>query len=115
MDNIEELENVDDASCKEIVLDSVLGMVDSPTVLFQQAFKKMRHGCHLIVTCADAYSICEAYVTSEITSQVYTDLVKDIKTHFSLENVCELLTTLDVKIIKKRLDGFEMVVEGVRP
>ena len=115
VDNVQDIENADDAACKEILLDHVLNMVDNPVVLLQQVVKKMRHGCKLIITCADIYTICEAYVIAEINSSQLTDLLVGSKRHFAIEDVCSMLTELGIKITKKRLDGFEMIIEGERP
>ncbi len=108
------LKDVGDAECEEIVLDQVIGDVEDPVKTMTDCVKKLRHGGTIIITGREAFIIAEAFVIGVIDINRYNQLVSHANM-FTLDTVGGLLESLGLRITKKRIEDFEMVIEGTRP
>lgn len=110
----ESLKDAGDAECEEILLDQVIGNVEDPVKTVTDCVKKLRHDGTIIITGPEAFVIAEAFVIGAIDINRYNQLVKHANM-FTIDTVRGLLESLGLRITKKRIEDFEMVIEGTRP
>ena len=122
--NLDEL--VDDAEATEILaLNSLIEFVPRPEInnVVDHWISKLRHGGKLVCAFIDTYEVCREFVNFNIGmgevnevfhgSQDRKELVKHCS--FTTHGFAEYLSVKhDMKIIKRRLNGFDAIVEAER-
>lgn len=116
---------VEDAQCTEIIAEDILDYIASNDILNFLTYyvKKLRHKGKLIIGGTDLYSLCKAVVTKNLNVLLTNHLLHGEQTHpwdfkygqISLDDLVDLLKSLGLKILKKRVNGYKMVVEAERP
>ena len=116
---------VEDSECKELIAEDVLDFLElseSRTVL-SHWISKLRHGGKIIVGGTDIYEVCRLFYKQAIDLNTLNSIIHgnfsepwDVKMgHSTLEDLQEFLQSQGIKIIKKRIQGFKMIIEGERP
>ena len=113
-----------DAQCTEILGDDTLDFVsvDKIKELVTLFIKKLRHGGRLILGGTDLYSVCQDIFNGKINTREANYLLHgehknqwDFRhCQISLLDLCDLFEKLGLKLNKKRVDGYKMIVEGER-
>jgi len=116
---------VENNECTEILAPSIINYL--PFNQLQQTISnwvsKLRHGGKIIIGGYDMYEIAKRIVRGEIETDLANVLlygqqinVWDVqRSQITLTDLVDLMTHLGLKVIKKKLDGVEMIVEAVRP
>ena len=112
------------SECTELIGETVLDNI--PPVMLTQVLQnwagKLRHGGIIRIGGTDLLELCKAVTYGHITLQDASfALYGDIRNVWSMKygqysslDVVNLLKQLGLKIVKVRLNGFQMVVEAVR-
>jgi hypothetical protein len=108
---------LDDGECQEIILD---GIIDYVPIEHTQQYvtslaKKLKIGGKLIIIGIDALEVAQSYYNGIINTIQFNKLTFGEKRHtwefkqglVQLEELCELLKSLNLKIINKRLYNFK--------
>lgn len=79
----------------------------------------LRHGGRIIVGGTDLYEVCRKTVIQELNIReanvlLYGNHVRKLG-QMSLGDLVEILKSFGLKILTKRVDGVNMVVEAIRP
>jgi len=85
--------------------------------------KKLRHGGSIIIGGVDCHAIARDIVTNKISLQdlniiLYGSEIPswDIRRNiFTMQSLVDHLKDLGLKIVKSRIDKYEIVVEAMRP
>jgi len=83
----------------------------------------LRHGGKLVIGGTDAMSVSRAYLSGDINTQEYNELIHGVGLHpwsmksgqVNMSELSEVLEQLGLQVIKKRFNGFKMTVEAIRP
>ena len=121
--NLDDL--VMDSECVEIVAEDVLDYLvfEEAKAAIAHWVKKLRHGGKIIISGTDACEVCKQVVQKTIDINEFNHLVHgefsqpwDVKmSHMSIESLQNELESHGIKVLKKRINGFSMVIEGERP
>ena len=116
---------VDDNECLEILAPTIINYL--PFNQLQQIITgwvgKLRHGGKIVIGGIDLYEVSKRVVRGEIETDLANALlygtqngVWDVRrSQLNLKDISDLLSHLGLKIITKKLDGIDMIVEAVRP
>lgn len=116
---------VENAEATEIIASDVIDYLAlneiNPTL--DHWISKMRHGARLVIGGCDSYDAAKALVQFEIDLETFNMLVHGTQDQphlfkrmcLTLPGLCEYLTDHGLKIIKKRRNGLNYVVEAQRP
>lgn len=116
---------VEDNECLEILAPTIINYL--PFNQLQQIItgwvSKLRHGGKIVLGGTDLYEISKRVTRGEIDTDLANVLIYgqqtgvwDVKrSQLNLKDVSDLLSHLGLKIITKKLDGIDMVVEAIRP
>ena len=124
--DVKNLDNfVDDAEAQEIIALDVIDYMplrDINTVI-QHWASKLRHGGSLIIGGVDLFEVSKAFVQYRLDitqanqlihgEQSKPYLVKRV--NFTSMGLVDYLSTLGLKIQKKRVNNFHMTIEAIRP
>lgn len=107
---------VDDAEATEILFDCGWKM---PSGLFtgsiQTLHKKLALGGKFIVTAPDAYVIAHAFAFHKIDASAYGDYLNNAGCAIQMSNVEEVMSqVLRLRVMRKKYDGLNFYIEGVR-
>ena len=111
---------VEISECKEILADEILDFISAKDtfVILEYWSKLLRHGGYLIVGGTDLYEVSKAVSNQTLNIREANEILHgiDIKriNQMSIVDLCELLKSLGLKIMSKRINGFKMVVTAVR-
>jgi|TARA_R100000008_G_scaffold45062_1_gene26421 predicted SAM-dependent methyltransferase len=121
--NIDEV--VENASCKELISDHILGFLEKEEAIrvLKGYMKKIRHNGTIIVSEIDSYEVARSFYRKEIDSDFFNKAVHgnfshpwDVKmSSYTLEELADILASGGFKIIKKRLNGIRLTIEAQRP
>jgi len=114
-----------DSECMEIIVEDVLDYLvfDEARAAIEHWIKKLRHGGKIIISGTDSYEVCKQLAQRTIDIEHFNHLIHgeftqpwDVKlSHMSISDLQNELESHGIKILKKRVNGFSMVVEGERP
>ena len=115
---------VSDNECTEILIDNVLSFLEKRQALqaIDHWISKLRHGGKIIIKDIDSLEISRNFVSSTINDEQYEELVHgkftqpwDVKlSSYTLESISNQLSSRNLRLTKKRIRGFDLVVEGTR-
>ena len=116
---------VSDSECKELIAENVLDFLElsESRAVLSHWISKLRHGGKIIVGGTDIYEVCRLFYKQAIDLNTLNAIIHgdfsqpwDVKmSHSTMENLQEFLQSEGIKIIKKRIQGFKMIIEGERP
>ena len=121
--NLDEL--VLDSERTELIAENVLGYLEAneadQTLLHW--VKKLRHGGKIVIGGIDAHQVSKMFYYKEInivefnllTHGMFSGPWDVLMSHTTIEDLQKKLESCGVKILKKRTDGFNLVIEGERP
>ena len=114
-----------DSECKEIIAEDILDYLEKEDAraALSNWVSKLRHGGKIIVGGTDIYEACKQFYHRVIPLDEFNRII-----HGTLENPWEVklshstlfeleteLKRLGIKILKKRINGLNMIIEGERP
>lgn len=117
----------DDAEVTEILaLHGLIEYVPRPEIndIVDHWIRKLRHGGKFIVQFTDCYEVAREFVNFNITMKEVNEVFHGSQDRYELVKKCSFTThgfaeylavKHGMKIEKKRLNGFEAVVEAIRP
>ena len=115
---------VDNAEAEAIIAYDVINFLpkDSMISILEHWTKKLRHGGSIVIGGVDCYAIARDIVANKISLQdlnviLYGSEVPswDIRRNiFTAQSLVDHLKELGLKIVKSRLDKYEIVVEAIR-
>jgi len=118
-------EFVSDSECTEIIAENVLDYLEAGEAdqALQHWVKKLRHGGKIIIGGTDAHQISKMFYYKEIDIEKFNLLTHGqfsapwdvFMSHTTIEDLLQKLESYGIKILKKRIDGFNLVIEGERP
>jgi predicted SAM-dependent methyltransferase len=121
--NLDEV--VMDSECVEIIAEGVLEYLEfeSAKAAIAHWVKKLRHGGRIIISGTDYYEVCKQIMQRTVGVNEFNNLIHggftepwDVKmSHMSINDLQNELKSNGIKILKKRVNGFSMVIEGERP
>jgi len=121
--NLDEL--VADAECVELVAENVLDYLEASEAdqALRNWVKKLRRGGKIIIGGIDAHQISKMFYYKEISIEKFNLLTHGqfskswdvLMSHTTIEDLQQKLKDCGIKILKKRIDGFNLVIEGERP
>jgi len=111
--------------CLEIVAEDILDYLqinESRTVLAHW-ISKLRHGGKIIVGGTDIAEVCRMFYKRAIDLESLNEIIHgsfeeswSVKlSHTTMEELVLFLESQGIKVTKKRIEGFKMIVEGERP
>ena len=113
-----------DSQCHEIIAENVLDYltVTDATAALSNWTKKLRHKGRIIVGGTDAYEASKQFSQGVISLSQYNYIVHgsmgspwEVKlSHNTVSSLESSLKFLGIKILKKRINGLNMVIEGER-
>jgi hypothetical protein len=116
---------VEDAEATEIIAADVVDYLSMEEInkALDHWISKMRHGARLVIGGCDSYDAAKALVQFEIDLETFNLLVHGTqdqphlfkKMCLTLSGLCDYLEEKGLKIIKKRRNGLNYVVEAQRP
>ena len=121
--NLDEI--IMDSECVEIIAEDVLDYLvrNDAIVTLQHWVTKLRKGGKIIVGGTDSFEVSKQFCQKIIGVDEFNTIMHggfsqpwDTKlSHTSLEDLQQQLESYGIKIIKKRVNGFRLVIEGERP
>ena len=121
--NLDEL--ADDAECTEIIVNSLYDFLNLEDAVnsIKHLSKKLRHKGKIVLIGSDARELCRKFVEGSINIINFNEEIHgsfeetwDVKmSHFTMESMSELLESLGLQVVKKRLDNYNYLVEAIRP
>jgi len=116
---------VDDAEAESIVAYDVINFLPKVimTSTIEHWVKKLRHGGTIAIGGIDCYAISRDILSNVITLQdlnviLYGSEIPswDVRRNiFTMQSLVEHLKELGLKIVKSRIDKYEIAVEAMRP
>lgn len=111
-----------DAECTEIYSTDVINYIPYSDIelYISHLVSKMRKGCKIVLGGTDAMEVCKMCLRQDFNILEYNKIVygEDKKRptccHMTLNVLSKLLQSNGLKIMKKRLDGLQMIVEAIR-
>jgi len=124
-----DIRNIDDivanSECNELIAEDVLDYLElsESRKVLSHWISKLRHGGKIIVGGTDVYEVCRLFCKQAIDLNTFNSVIHggfselwDVKmSHSTMEDLQEFLESQGVRIIKKRIQGFKMIIEGERP
>ena len=117
-------EFVSDNECTEILVDNVLSFLEKKKVIKGLDYwtNKLRHGGKLIIKDVDSLEVSRNFLASTINEDQYNELSHggftqpwDVKlSSYTLESISNELSSRNLRLTKKRIKGFDFVIEGTR-
>lgn len=112
---------VETSECTEILADDILDFITAentfPTLEYWS--KLLRHGGSLIVGGTDLYEVSKAVTNQTLNIREANEILHgtgiDHINQMTIIDLCEILKSLGMKIVSKRINGFKMVVIAQRP
>lgn len=112
----------DDAQCTEIYSTDIINYIPYYEIekYITHLVSKMRKGCKIILGGIDAMEACKMCLRQDFSILEYNKIIygEDKKRptccHMTLSVLTKLLQSNGLKIMKKRLDGIQMIVEAIR-
>lgn len=111
---------VEISECTEILADEVLDFVSAEDTYPSLEYwsKLLRHGGSLIVGGTDLYEVSKAVVNQTLNIREANEVLHGVGVarinQMSIVDLCEILKSLGLIIISKRINGFKMVVTAER-
>lgn len=114
---------INDAEAKEIVVYNSIEYIPGPSIntFIAAILKKIRKGGHMIISGIDAYMVCKDYSqykikTDELLLYLFGEDAQKkscIKMSDLVSNVLGIAGEMNIqcKVIKKRIEGYEYVLE----
>jgi len=116
---------VDDAEAESIVANDVINFLPKSIMIstIEHWVKKLRHGGTIAIGGIDCYAISRDILSNAITLQdlnmiLYGSEIPswDVRRNiFTMQSLVEHLKELGLKIVKSRIDKYEIAVEAMRP
>ena len=124
-----DIRNLDDVAssseCNELVAENVLDYLEfsESKAVLSHWISKLRHGGKIIVGGTDVYEVCRLFYKQAIDLQTLNSVLHgsfaqpwDVKmSHTTMEDLKDFLESQGIRITKKRIQGFNMIIEGERP
>ena len=118
-------EYVDDAECIEVLAEDILDylQINEARSVLAHWISKLRHGGKLIVGGTDIAEVCRMFYKRAIDLESLNEILHgnfqeawSVKlSHTTMEELASFLESQGIKVTKKRIEGFKMIVEGERP
>ena len=84
--------------------------------LIDSWIKKLRHGGKLVIGGVDAFEVCRAVAHTSLSIKEFNQIIHEGRSsQISISELSEILSRKGLTILKKRLSGFNMIVEAQRP
>jgi hypothetical protein len=116
---------VDDAEAEVIIAHDVINFLPRERMIptIKHWTKKLRHGGSITIGGVDCYAISRDIVANKISLQdlniiLYGSEIPswDVRRNvFTMQSLVDHLKELGLKIVKSRIDKYEIVVEAIRP
>ena len=118
-------EFVADAECTELIAENVLNYLEATEAdqVLQHWVKKLRHGGTIVIGGIDAHQVSKMFYYQEIDIKEFNALTHGqfsepwdvFMSHTTIKDLQQKLESYGIKILKKRNDGFNLIIEGQRP
>ncbi len=111
---------VEDAEAKEIICSGVLQLLDNEEAIhtLDYLMSKLRIKGKIIISEVDIYELARLYVFGQIDLRAFNEVAhgtdKTVKTSLTMLGICDYLTSKGLKIMKKRINGYNISVEAIR-
>ena len=109
---------VSDSEAVEILATDIINFVpyDKIEDLIDEWIKKLRHGGRLVIGGVDASEVCRAVTQTSMSIEDFNQIVHNGRaSQMCISKLSEILSNKGLNILKKRLSGFNMIVEAQRP
>ena len=124
-----DVRNLDDVSldneCLEVVAEDILDylQINEARSVLSHWISKLRHGGKIIVGGTDIAEVCRMFYKRAIDLESLNEVLHgsfqeswSVKlSHTTMESLASFLESQGIKVTKKRIEGFKMIVEGERP
>ena len=111
---------VEDAEAQEIICTKALQLLPNSEAIetLDYLVSKLRIKGKIIISEVDTYELARLYVFSQIDLQVFNQVIhgieKTVKTSLTMAGICDYLESKGLKIMKKRINGYDISVEAIR-
>ena len=116
---------IGDAECTEFIAEDVLDYLEKSEAesVLEHWISKIRKGGKIVVGGIDAYEVSKMFYQQKITLEEFNTLIHgsfgqpwNVRlNNFTMEYIQSKLINAGLKITKKRLNGYHIIVEGERP
>ena len=109
---------VSDSEAVEILATDIINFVSMEKVeeLIDGWIKKLRHGGKLVIGGVDAFEVCRAVSHTSLSIEEFNQIIHEGRSsQISISELSEILSRKGLTILKRRLSGFNMIVEAQRP
>jgi predicted SAM-dependent methyltransferase len=124
-----DVRNLDEVSldneCLELVAEDILDylQINEARSVLAHWISKLRHGGKIIVGGTDIAEVCRMFYKRAIDLESLNEILHgsfqeawSVKlSHTTMEDLISFLESQGIKVTKKRIQGFKMIVEGERP
>ena len=115
---------IEDAECTEFKAEDVLDYLEKSEAesVLEHWTSKVRKGGKIVIGGVDAYEVSKMFYQQKITLEEFNNLIHgsftqpwDVRlNNFTMEYIQSKLINAGLRITKKRLDGYRIIVEGER-
>ncbi len=111
---------VEISECTEILADEILDFISTKDIFTTLEYwsKLLRHGGSLIIGGTDLYEVSKAVFNQTLNIREANEILHGTHTQrinqMSIIDLCEILKSLGLTIMSKRINSFKMVVVAVR-
>lgn len=119
------LEGIEPASCFQIVADGMIDYIplDKIVPVLNYWITRLRHGGKIVVGGTDSMEVCRRYYSGEISTLEFNESVHGThdsawnfkQSQSNLMEITEVLQTIGLKIIKRKLIKHNYIIEAERP
>lgn len=111
-------DKVCDAEAEEILATDVINFIPVEEVerIIDAWLIKLRHGGKIVIGGIDAYEVCRSVAQASSSIADFNNIVHSGRvSQISISHLIDILSKRGLRILKKRISGFNMVVEAQRP
>lgn len=111
-----DLNDVDDASCTEILAPSVVNVIHYTKIqgVLTQWYRKLRLGGIVILGGYDLVEFSKAVIRYEISKEEKNSIIAGSGSFFPLDEITQLVQMIGFKIKKRQLNGIRYTLELTR-
>ena len=118
-------EHVENSEAREILAHDVINFLPYEQIdsVISDWVKKLRHGGKIVILGKDLWHLCKAYSQKLVSTEQFNSALFGEQSHsgdyrlshITMPELAMKLEALGLKVVKKRVNGYEMVVEAIRP
>jgi len=111
---IQNLSQVPDASCEEVLCQNVLDMVQNRQDALNLVHSKVKRGGKLVIGDLDLMTFATGIVTGDLTEAQACEVIAKSVSMQSVSAAIKSLQGLGLRVVNKKLNNSYYLIEGVR-